>query len=391
MKTKPELTVFSIYLMGGGASFHRNMIENRPDDTFSINCIYLNPLHWPGKRSDDVLLDENNKIFEFSNEPVKVFGKRLEKFISKKEGAIIANFQSELATLELYSRPKKTIFFICHDNAFIELATEYEHIIDIIITHNIAVYEEICELLPKRKRDIHFIQHGVTIQNFQKKINKSQKLKLVFLARHVKKKGIFDLPKIDDELVKRGVEVEWSILGDGEEKENFVREVKNRKNFVFFTPKTTEDVIEVLKNQDVYVLPSSLDGLPVSLLESMSVGCVPIVYNFSEGIKKVITEDIGFVVDKNDILALADKIEYFSEKRDILEKFSISCTEKINKEFDIKKQSGEYFKLYKEYKKLKKNRIFNIRRITNKYRDSVVYRKMFAVLSKIKKIVRVFK
>lgn len=127
-----------------------------------------------------------------------------------------------------------------------------------------------------------------------------------------------------------------------------------QKNFTFFTPKTSEDVISLLKNQDVYILPSILDGLPVSLLEAMSVGCVPIIYNFSEGIKNVITDDIGYVVDKNDTIAVADKIEYLSKNRDILRKLSISCTEKINKEFDVKKQSGEYFKLYKEYKNERK-------------------------------------
>ena len=217
-------------------------------------------------------------------------------------------------------------------------------------------------------------------------MNKTEGLKLVFLARHVKLKGIYDLPKIDDELLKRGINAEWAIFGDGEEKTNFVAEVQYKKNFTFFTPKTSEDVISLLKDQDVYILPSILDGLPVSLLEAMSVGCVPIVYNFSEGIKNVITDDIGYVVDKNDTIAVADKIEYLSKNRDILRKLSISCTEKINKEFDVKKQSGEYFKLYKEYKKRKKNRIINIKRITNKYKDSLILRIVFFFFNKAKKI-----
>lgn len=46
------------------------MIENRPDDTFNIQCIFLNPLHWVGKRSDNVVLEEKDCIFEFSAEPL---------------------------------------------------------------------------------------------------------------------------------------------------------------------------------------------------------------------------------------------------------------------------------------------------------------------------------
>ena len=94
MQSKPELTVFSIYLMGGGASFHRNMIENRPDDTFNIQCIFLNPLHWVGKRSDNVVLEEKDCVFEFSAEPLVNIAKRLEKLISKHEGAIITNLRT---------------------------------------------------------------------------------------------------------------------------------------------------------------------------------------------------------------------------------------------------------------------------------------------------------
>ena len=340
MKEKPELLVFSIYLMGGGASFHKNMISNRPDDFFDIKCIYLNPLHWNAKRSDDVVLDENNIVFDFLDEPINDVSSRLTKLISEREGAVITNFEYELATLSTYKKGKKTIFFICQDNAYIFLASKYNSIIDVIITHNIAVYEEICKLLPKRTKDIYFIQHGVKVQNFTRNHNTENKLRLVFLARHVKLKGIYDLPKIDTELKKRNVDVEWIVLGDGEEKQNFMKEVKLKANFNFLVPKTTEDLIEVLKEMDVYVLPSSLDGLPVSLLESMSVGCVPVVYNFSEGIKKVITSDIGFVVDKGDVEAMANKIEFLAKNREELVKKSNSCSLKISQEFDIKKHRG---------------------------------------------------
>lgn len=384
MKEKPELLVFSIYLMGGGASFHRNMISNRPDGFFDINCIYLNPLHWNAKRSDDVVFDENNIVFDFSDEPISDVSLRLEKLISAREGAVVTNFDTELATLNTYKRVRKTIFFICQDDAYIYLAKKYDHIIDVIITHNIAVYEEICKILPNRLKDIHFIQHGVTVQDFDRTHNTHDKLRLVFLARHVKLKGIYDLPKIDTELRNRNVDVEWIIMGDGEERQNFINEVKSRDNFKFLIPKNTEEIIEVLKSTDVYVLPSSLDGLPVSLLESMSVGCVPVVYNFSEGIKKVITSDIGFVVDKGDVTEFTDKIEFLSKNRNELKERSISCSNKISQEFDIKKQSGQYFNLYKNYKSLKKKRSTNVKQIVKKYFDNKFVRIIYAFVKKTK-------
>ena len=153
------------------------------------------------------------------------------------------------------------------------------------------------------------------------------------MARHVKLKGIYDLPMINQGLLDKNIEVNWTILGDGEERENFINEVSGLSNFHFHIPKTDQEVIAVLKAQDIYILPSSHDGLPVSLLESMSVGCVPIVYNFSEGIKKVVTNDIGYVIDLYDVTGIVDKISILNNDRKLLFELSKNCIQKVEKEF----------------------------------------------------------
>ena len=211
-------------------------------------------------------------------------------------------------------------------------------------------------MLPDRFGDIHFIQHGVKIQDNARVINYGRTLNLVFLARHVKLKGIYDLPKINQGLLDRNIHVNWMILGDGEESDNFKSEVSGLPNFTFKVPKTGEEVITVLKDMDIYILPSSHDGLPVSLLESMSVGCVPIVYNFSEGINKVITSDIGYVVAIDDVDSVIDRISMLNEDRNMLFKLANNSIHKVKKEFNIQTQANMYFDLYKNFEILKKER-----------------------------------
>ena len=72
-----------------------------------------------------------------------------------------------------------------------------------------------------------------------------------------------------------------------------------RNNFLFDTPTNTDGVLKHASNNDIFILPSRLDGLPVALLESMSVGLVPIISEFNPGIKKVVTEKEGYVVPGN--------------------------------------------------------------------------------------------
>lgn len=333
------------------------MLDNKPDDFFDIKCVYLDPLHWKAKRLDNVSLGANDVIFEFEDEPEYVIAKRFDKHISNRRGAIVANLPEELITLSYFPKANKTVYFICHDKGFLRLVKEYRNVIDVFIAHNIEVFESIKELLPDRPSDIHFIQHGVKIQdNTARVINDGRTLNLVFLARHVKLKGIYDLPKINQGLLDKNIHVNWMILGDGEESENFKNEVNGLSNFTFKVPKTSEEVIAVLKEMDIYILPSSHDGLPVSLLESMSVGCVPIVYNFSEGIKKVITSDIGYVVAIDDVDSVVDEISKLNEDRSLLFKLANNSIQKIKKEFNIQTQARMYFDLYKNFGNLKKAR-----------------------------------
>ncbi|RTY92275.1 glycosyltransferase family 4 protein [Flavobacterium sp. GT3R68] len=386
MHSKPELIVISQNLMGGGSSFHRNMLAHRPDEYFDVKCIYLDPLDWAAKRLENHSLGENDSIFEFTQQPDEQLAEKLNKHISNKKGAIVANLPEELITLDHFPKSNKTVYFICHDKGFLYLVKKYEYLIDIFIAHNFEVYESIRELLPKRLKDVHFIQHGVEIQNYKREKKESQKLNLVFLARHVKSKGIYDLPKINQILVNNNIEVNWMILGDGEEKQNFKKEVSAYSNFQFETPETNADVIEILKRQDIYILPSSLDGLPVSLLESMSVGCVPIVYNFSEGIKKVITNDIGYVENIGDINSVAEKIILLHNDRNRLFEQSTNAINKVEKEFNIKIQANEYFNLYKKFKSLKKNRFILLTKLEKKYSKYKIVRIGFKVLRILKMI-----
>src|SRR5207253_3242421 len=104
------------------------------------------------------------------------------------------------------------------------------------------------------------------------------------------------LKKIDDELIKAGVNIEWTIVGDGPDKAKLIVDLKDRSYFSFLSPNRTEDILNLAVKNDVYLLPSYLDGLPVALLEAMSAGLVPIVSRFNPGIDAVVEKNNGFIV-----------------------------------------------------------------------------------------------
>jgi glycosyltransferase involved in cell wall biosynthesis len=159
-------------------------------------------------------------------------------------------------------------------------------------------------------------------------------------------KGIYEIPEIDDLLKEKQIPVHWTIIGYGPESENFKIRMKNRTNFSYAAPSGNEELMKLLERQDVFVLPSRIDGLPVAMLEVMSKGIVPVMYKFNKGITKIITKDIGFVVEVGDNISLADCIRQLYHDRTLLRRMSEQARAKVVDEYDIKKQAEKYFHLY---------------------------------------------
>jgi glycosyltransferase involved in cell wall biosynthesis len=354
---KPELIVFSQYLLGGGASFHRNMLANMPENNFEVKVVYLFPQQDDFVKSIDFVARDNDIIFEYGNKSENLYTllKRLSTFISNRPGAVVASLGLELYCLSLFPKQNKTVYFICHDDGFLPLVKKFDHIIDVFIAHNSEIFETIKKLLPKRQEEIYFIPHGVTVQSFAREPNVQSKLEIVFLARHHVLKGLYDLPKINQILFNKGVTVDWLVMGDGPERAAFMAKVLNMDNFLFLMPDTNDSVLDKLKDADIFILPSRKDGLPVALLEAMSVGCVPVVSNFSEGIKKVVTKNIGFVLEVGDDAAFADAIIQLHQNRSLLYQLSCNSLLEVEQNYNIKKRALEYFTLYNNYIGFKKS------------------------------------
>ncbi len=85
------------------------------------------------------------------------------------------------------------------------------------------------------------------------------------------------------------------IIGDyvPDDKKIYNALIANKPDNVFFMGKVT-NVSDYLLNADAFVLSSVFEGAPISLLEALSAGVVPVCTPVG-GLKNVITGDIGFL------------------------------------------------------------------------------------------------
>jgi len=355
-EVKPELIAFSQYKLGGVQSFYHNLLENDPYNFFDKKWILTRSIDdkdalppAPFNCCNELIINYNLSIGAWR------VAYQIQKYISNREGIVLVNHPIELLVLHYYFRSKKLVIFICHDTVYLNWAQEYAFLIGAFIVHNVYFFEELKKMFPERQNDIYFLPFGIPLSHVKRKVNFFKKLNIAFVARMHQSKGIYDLPKIDDLLKKKGIEVCWTIVGDGPEKLTFSSLVTERKNFSLYTPPDTKTLFELIQHSDIFLLPSSLDGTPVALLEAMSVGLVPIIYEFNPGIKNIVTENIGYITEVGDIETVAKIIESLNFDRRHLEQLSESCLKKANKDYNVKDRVKDYYDLFLKYDELKKN------------------------------------
>ena len=117
-----------------------------------------------------------------------------------------------------------------------------------------------------------------------------------------KKENITDnIIEIEKKLEAQNVNVNWTIIGKGVCKEELVNQWIDKQNCNFFEPVNTIEVFNILHNQDIFVFPTNFEGTPVSILESIACGVVPIVNDLPGGIRDIVLAEIGFRCTLNNL------------------------------------------------------------------------------------------
>jgi len=104
------------------------------------------------------------------------------------------------------------------------------------------------------------------------------------------------------------------IVGDGKLKTQLMAQVER----LSLTPHITfwgyrKDVIRLLHQADVLVMPSLIEGLPAAILEALSVG-TPVVASAAGGIPEVIKDGVnGFCIAGSEIKMYVNRIEQITQ------------------------------------------------------------------------------
>ena len=149
------------------------------------------------------------------------------------------------------------------------------------------------------------------------------------------------------QLIEEGKDVVLLIAGK-EENDNIFKEIQSYicNRIVYLGERN--DVPSMMNESDAFCLFSIFEGMPVTLLEALSVGCVPICTPVGGVPEALENGKVGFLAETptveaccksvNDFLAL-DYNQLMTMKENVRKKFT---------EFDIRNTAKEYVDYYKE-------------------------------------------
>lgn len=151
--------------------------------------------------------------------------------------------------------------------------------------------------------------------------------------------------------------IRFFIIGDGSEKQNifhhinqsdlkFVNWIENQKKATITFTSWIKNVDWALSGLDVVVLTSNNEGTPVSLIEAQAAS-KPVISTNVGGVSDImLNEKTGFIVPKNDIIALKNKIIELVENKELCAQFGAQGKAFVKEKFHYNRLVEDMKKLY---------------------------------------------
>lgn len=156
-----------------------------------------------------------------------------------------------------------------------------------------------------------YVPNGVEERFFLKhEYAEKAPLRLLYVGTWLDRKGIYYLVDAYRMLVRKGLGVELTIAGCVSSEEDvtafFLPELRSGVHVLPFVKR--EDMPAMYAEHDIFVFPSLMEGMPLSLLEAMAAG-MPVVTTCNSGMADVVEDGFnGLIVPTADADSLAEAV-----------------------------------------------------------------------------------
>lgn len=158
-------------------------------------------------------------------------------------------------------------------------------------------------------------------------------LRLLYVGTWLDRKGVYYLADALSQVAKNIPEAQLTVAGcvapEEEVKKYFASEVRGQVRVVPFVKR--EEMPAVYREHDIFVFPSLVEGMPLTLLEAMATG-MPVVTTNTSGMADVVEDGVdGLLVPGADAESLRAAIERLCASSELRKQLGLAAQEKMRR------------------------------------------------------------
>lgn len=300
------------------------------------------------KIGTNVYISKKQTIYEKNDE--------LFKLVNSKKYDVIHTSNTEYGhyfapkVKELSYRPIFIDTIHSHNNPLVNFSHQYQACIDGIISVNNYIKDSLSDkIIPEKITPIH---NGVSVSHIKVEDSKFRynNKKISFIGRISEEKNPLQFVEIIKRLSEKHPDWKYDVVGDGPllEKMKSVADKYKISEKIYFSG-YIQDGASKLSSSSCCVITSFTEGLPIVLLEALSMG-VPVVSSDVGGINEVLVDgDNGYLVsDPNDTDEYVKSIEKLLSSYNKYEKYTLNAISST-KDHTAKQMADNVLDLYNKY------------------------------------------
>ena len=200
----------------------------------------------------------------------------------------------------------------------------------------------------EKKQAVRVHGSGVNLSHYKKSEPKAKSFTFLTIARLLGEKGLREYAAAAKIVKQKYPNVVFQLVGPEDPSPDGIpiNEVNNwhESGFIEYLG-VTEDVRPHLNSCNIFVLASYHEGMPRTVLEAMATGRPILTTNVAGCKETVIDGETGFLVEKQNVEQLAEKMLWFIENQERWKMMAEKSRELAIESFDVNKVNDELLKI----------------------------------------------
>ena len=248
---------------------------------------------------------EVQRIPFFDDRPTHL--KTMKHFLERQKCLMIPNYDKwgESVIPGLSQNVKAVGIVHSDDDAYYERVARIGRYFDYCVSVSSAIEAEVVSIVPELEGRSEVIRYGIEpacaatrrtalIDEKAAALKKEKIVRFCYVGRLVDyQKRAMDLAGVVQCLDERGIKYHFDIAGDGGLRDELGEKLADQVeagSVTFHGRLEADSLKEIYARCHALVLVSEFEGLPLSVLEAISSGCVPVMYEIRSGIEEILAD-----------------------------------------------------------------------------------------------------